>query len=215
MWKTFQNDDQLYMIRIREGENLEIYLSDLINIWIQNISKESTLKHFQEANPLFDIKVDEVVAEVIDLVNNISDLSTEISNSNEALQLILKSQKSEFKIEFRFNFEKASSDAFLKEITVPLIQTVKHLEDQQKMLCNLIHRKDRELEEYKLEKGEISRDDLITDKFDESLVNKIDDRTMMNVFGSSKSFWNSFVEQHGDIAATFEELSEERSLESY
>lgn len=40
---------------------------------------------------------------------------------------------------------------------MPLIQTVKHLEERQNMLYNLVQKKDRELEEYKLEKGLISR----------------------------------------------------------
>ncbi|XP_044258170.1 uncharacterized protein LOC123007145 isoform X2 [Tribolium madens] len=206
MWKTFQHGANLYMIKVVQDTNLRLVLTDFQNIWVQEISKDDLLLQFQEANPLFDVKVDEIVTEVTEAINSISDLTDiEISEADEGLKLLLNSIKSEYKIKFKFNFHKSSSETFLKEITVPLIQTVKHLEERQNMLMNLLQKKDRELEEYKLEKGVISRDDLITEKFDEEKLNSIDDKSMMGVFGHNETFWNSFVSQHGNIEATIEE----------
>ncbi|XP_044258172.1 non-homologous end-joining factor 1-like isoform X4 [Tribolium madens] len=206
MWKTFQHGANLYMIKVVQDTNLRLVLTDFQNIWVQEISKDDLLLQFQEANPLFDVKVDEIVTEVTEAINSISDLTDiEISEADEGLKLLLNSIKSEYKIKFKFNFHKSSSETFLKEITVPLIQTVKHLEERQNMLMNLLQKKDRELEEYKLEKGVISRDDLITEKFDEEKLNSIDDKSMMGVFGHNETFWNSFVSQHGNIEATIED----------
>jgi hypothetical protein len=206
MWKSFQHNDDLYMIKLVTNQNLDFYVTDLQKIWIQNISKETLLSQFQEFNPLFEIKVDEAVSQVAQLINDISSLEhVEVVKTDDELQLILRSSKAEFKIEFNFNFHKSTSEVFLKEVTVPLIQTVKHLEERQNMLYNLVQKKDRELEEYKLEKGLISRDDLITEKFDESQAGNVDNKSMMNVFGQS-IFWDNFVKRYGNIETKIEDV---------
>jgi hypothetical protein len=146
------------------------------------------------------------VSQVAQLINDISSLEhVEVVKTEDELQLILRSSKAEFKIEFNFNFHKSTSEVFLKEVTVPLIQTVKHLEERQNMLYNLVQKKDRELEEYKLEKGLISRDDLITEKFDESQAGNVDNKSMMNVFGQS-IFWDNFVKRYGNIETKIEDV---------
>ncbi|KAJ3666219.1 hypothetical protein Zmor_001672 [Zophobas morio] len=207
MWKTFQHEDKLYMLKIIYEEDLELYLTDLQNLWIQKLSKEAVLLKFQECNPLFDIKIDEAVAEVVELINQIAEAGNLILSTNgDELQLSAESEKSEVKIKFQFDFIKSTQDMFLKEVTVPLIQTVKHLEACQSILCNLVKKKDRELEEYKLEKGLISRDDLITERFDDAMLNNIDDKSMMNVFGQSKPFWDSFTRQYGTIETKIEDI---------
>lgn len=50
MWKSFQHNDDLYMIKLVTNQNLDFYVTDLQNIWIQNISKETLLSQFQ-VNP--------------------------------------------------------------------------------------------------------------------------------------------------------------------
>lgn len=42
-------------------------------------------------------------------------------------------------------------------VTIPMIQTIYFLEKQREMLCNLLKKKDLELEQYRLEKDLISR----------------------------------------------------------
>ncbi|EEZ98007.1 uncharacterized protein LOC662288 [Tribolium castaneum] len=210
MWKTFQHGENLYMIKIVQDDNLRLVVTDFQNIWVQDVSRDELLQQFQEANPLFDIKIEEVGSEVIEAINSISDCTNvEMVESDEGLKLILNTIKSEYKIRFKFNLLKSPSETFLKEITVPLIQTVKHLEERQSMLINLLHKKDRELEEYKLEKGLISRDDLITEKFDVEKLSSIDDKLMMNVFGQNETFWNCFVGQHGNIEANIEDVKQD------
>jgi hypothetical protein len=94
MWKSFQHNDDLYMIKLVTNQNLDFYVTDLQNIWIQNISKETLLSQFQEFNPLFEIKVDEAVSQVAQLINDISSLEhVEVVKTEDELQLILRSSK--------------------------------------------------------------------------------------------------------------------------
>lgn len=46
---------------------------------------------------------------------------------------------------------------FTEMVTIPMIQTIYFLEKQREMLCNLLKKKDLELEQYRLEKDLISR----------------------------------------------------------
>lgn len=46
-------------------------------------------------------------------------------------------------------------------VTIPMVQTIYFLEKQQEMLCNLLKKKDKELEQYRLERELISRSKFI------------------------------------------------------
>ncbi|KAJ8936338.1 hypothetical protein NQ314_012411 [Rhamnusium bicolor] len=80
-----------------------------------------------------------------------------------------------------------------------MIHTIHYLEQQQKILCDLIEKKDRELEEYKMEKGPISRTDLITEKFNSNIMENTSEKLMLNVYGQSTKFWETFIKKHEDV----------------
>lgn len=46
-------------------------------------------------------------------------------------------------------------------VTIPMVQTICFLEKQQEMLCNLLKKKDKELEQYRMERDVISRSKFI------------------------------------------------------
>lgn len=47
MWKTFKKDDNLYMLKLVVLEDLQISLTDLKDIWFQNMTKENFIEQFQ------------------------------------------------------------------------------------------------------------------------------------------------------------------------
>lgn len=65
-------------------------------------------------------------------------------------------------------------------VTIPMVQTIYFLEKQQEMLCNLLKKKDKELEQYRLERELISRSKFIRTIFNycclfrQNLNNKMD-----------------------------------------
>nr|CAH7752937.1 unnamed protein product [Callosobruchus chinensis] len=100
------------------------------------------------------------------------------------------SQDADYKVPVKLELTLAlSEDEKLKEVlTIPMIQTIDFLETQQKILCNIIQKKDRELEEYRLEKGTISRSDLVTEPFDLNLLKTSDNKLLLKTFQQSKQF---------------------------
>lgn len=95
------------------------------------------------------------------------------------------------------------------------------MEKQQEMLVNIIRKKDIELEQFKLEKLEISRsnffffvtftihfcpfvDELKTEKFDWTQVESAQENMLEKVFTTEKSdnFWKKFSEIHGQTKST-------------
>lgn len=135
----------------------------------------------QECNPLCDVSLLEpadVVDQIASLGESVSAKTTVITRlkcekgSNDELLVELKSNNEEFSTCFQFALSKTSDEEvracikvkpcrtllfqLFKEFTLPLVQTVQYLETQNTLLCELLEKKDREIEEHRLEGGEIT-----------------------------------------------------------
>lgn len=55
---------------------------------------------------------------------------------------------------------------YFKEVTIPLMLTIKEQENKTELLCNLLQTKDKEIEEHVMENGQISRSMYIINMFE-------------------------------------------------
>ncbi|CAG9856484.1 unnamed protein product [Phyllotreta striolata] len=177
MWKTIILDNNVYLLKHKEIGNIyEISLTNLAQIWFCKVSGDVIYKIFQECNPIVEIKQDEALKQVFELLKDTDKSEIKISILDSSAKLCIASDLSEcvdakFKIKFEVELQKAEAELLREGLIVPLIQTVILLEKRQNMMKNLLIKKDRELEEYRIEKGTITRGDLTTEKFSsESLV---------------------------------------------
>ncbi|XP_066246574.1 uncharacterized protein [Euwallacea similis] len=110
----------------------------------------------------------------------------------------------DYDIVYKLTLMRASADKFKRSVTIPAMQTIYFLEKQQSVLLSLIKKKDRELEEFRMEKGDISRGDLKTDKFDTDLLKTDANVRFLNLFTDEKSskFWQKFSELNGEVKPT-------------
>ncbi|XP_050498036.1 uncharacterized protein LOC126879126 [Diabrotica virgifera virgifera] len=188
MWKTFTNDDHIYMLKVVDSDNnFEIYLSDLMTMWNCILSQEALVQKFQECNPAIEQTPEEYIQHAKNILNEVENAEVGVicDEGPCSVRFYIKTHLAtnfKFKLKLELDFAQAEEESFTEKMTVPLIQTIILLEKQQEMMRNLLLKKDRELEEYKMEKGEISRSDLITEKFNPESLIASSKTLMLNVF---------------------------------
>ncbi|XP_072395488.1 uncharacterized protein [Diabrotica undecimpunctata] len=214
MWKTFTIDESIYMLKVVDSDNnVEIYLSNLTTIWTCILSQEALVQNFQEYNPAIEQTPEQYLQYAKNLLNEVENAEVKIicNDGISNLKLLIKTNLAnnfKFKLKLELDFTLGEVKLFTEKMTIPLIQTIILLEKQQKMMKNLLLKKDRELDEYQMEKGEISRSDLITEKFNpESLITS-SNTLMLNVFQNRAE---DIQKQYG----TVEEKVEEVEVESW
>ncbi|CAH1155238.1 unnamed protein product [Phaedon cochleariae] len=205
MWKPFRsNDGNNFMVKWNKNDQeFTFFVTNLKQIWTSVCSIESIVVKYQQLNPLFDLKLEEAVTQVLNIFEDINQAEVKVTIDGSTLILKIEmnltgSEASNIKTNFEIEFVKAETEKFTEMITIAMIQTINFLETQQKMLCNLLEKKDREIEEYQMEKGLISRSDLVTGKFDPHSLISSSQKLILNVFGNSKSFMDSIDNEYGE-----------------
>ncbi|XP_056643548.1 non-homologous end-joining factor 1-like [Diorhabda sublineata] len=188
MWKIFIVKEDIFMLKFfKNVNNYEIFLTDINKIWSCRISESILIEKFKENNPAIETDNVESLRYTLMMLNEIDQGEVTVTIQDNILKLkIIKLSDfttSKFKMKFGLELHEAKNELFTRIVTVPLVKTVILLEKQQQMLSNLLKKKDRELEEYQMDKGEISRADLITEKFQQEMLVSSSDRLMLNVFG--------------------------------
>ncbi|KAK9886333.1 hypothetical protein WA026_015844 [Henosepilachna vigintioctopunctata] len=206
MWKTFQYNNEPYIMKleIKENglsENILLWLSNLRILWKEELSLKDCSRRFKEMNPLLECPEDGLKEEIAKMINGVNDALTEINQNDESVFLRIETllEKHNINIKFKFNLSLLPGDRFFSEVTTPLINTIKYLEESQKKMSELLIKKDRELEEYKLEKGNITREDLATTPYVNNGSEDISNSSLMlNLFNQfSEPFSYNGIDKEG------------------
>ncbi|XP_066149728.1 uncharacterized protein [Euwallacea fornicatus] len=216
MWKLFNDSENVYMLQVQKRENASacsVSITDLTFIWEREFSIANLVDIFKEVNPLISATDEQISSnfwEILEILPHDS-IDITVATDNTNMTLTLKKKCANFKnalvdyhIVYKLILVRANPDQFKSIVTIPAMQTIYFLEKQQSALLNLIKKKDRELEEFRMEKGDISRDDLKTDKFDSDLLKTDVNGKFLNLFTDEKNtkFWQKFSELNGEIKPT-------------
>ncbi|CAH0552694.1 unnamed protein product [Brassicogethes aeneus] len=218
MWKTFSWQDEVFMVNMENVEDqMHTSVTNLKTIWFKIFTIEEMSKKFIECNPRIEKTDDKKLLDLIlKLLNNLETSTIECKYLKESLSLTIETKLSDVDINYKFEFILDIGDnkmvscflhnnkfhfcvKFTEKVTYPMITTIKYLEDQNKLITNLLEKKDREIEEYKIEYGNISRHDLVTEKY--TPFNNDNQKILLNTFGQSKKFWTNFINKctHSNI----------------
>ncbi|KAL1492352.1 hypothetical protein ABEB36_010612 [Hypothenemus hampei] len=209
MWRLFSDNKDFYMLRVQnEGNSINLSVTDLLLIWRSQLSESEIVKNFKENNSNVSAGNEDILSGFFDLIKDSTIGTIFINEKNkEFVEVILENSEDSAmatsKITYKFKLCKAEQQQFRNELTVPSIQTIYLLEKQKELLLSVIKKKDRELEEYKMEKGGlISRSDLITEKFDSCVLDSDEQETgFFNLFTKQQNedFWLKLTENNGEI----------------
>ncbi|KAK4880880.1 hypothetical protein RN001_004199 [Aquatica leii] len=201
MWEPVVINNTNYLIKFKHSSQIYLYLSNLKEIWVEQLSQSDLTNRFQELNPLFDstqLEEGELIQYITSMLQNINDATSIILTENNHVNIELKSKFLESSIRFKLDMEKGDDVMYFNEFTLPLIQSVQYLEMRQKKLFELLEKKDKEIEEHVLENGEITRKVLVTKKFDrDNIMDVVPKDILVGVFGKSKQFFEVFSKNYG------------------
>ncbi|KAK9744636.1 XLF-Cernunnos, XRcc4-like factor, NHEJ component [Popillia japonica] len=163
MWKSFQCGNDVFLIKFTSDTTHTFYLTDLQSLWMEELDDNEMQERFQSQNRFC---IDANVAEEIKtLIDNASSDTVHITKTDTVINMEINVKIDDFPLKFFWELDVQSSDELFRIFTLSLINTIQYLELEQGRLHEIIGKKDREIEEYKKEYGEISRDVLKTEKF--------------------------------------------------
>nr|XP_022919843.1 uncharacterized protein LOC111428520 [Onthophagus taurus] len=181
MWKTIQINNSLYLINWKREPVHTFLLSDLKELWSEEVETDEMHRRFNELNPLINSR--SVQYDLKFLSNAISSSTVKIQHVENRMLVDVEAVDDVYPLRFKWELNKKSNDMFFKEITLNLISSVITLEKRQDELFSLLMKKDKEKCEYVREYGEISRDFLKTVKFDkEEFIGESSNSGMCGIF---------------------------------
>ncbi|XP_031365311.1 uncharacterized protein LOC102676318 isoform X1 [Apis dorsata] len=191
MWNNIKINNDTYMISITyKNDTIKVFLTNLIEIWIETLTKEIILDRCRKLNPLLNVEAIDYNDIILNILSNMSKYIVEASIEH----IKLRAQIDGGLMKFYINLEKGTSQDFWEIITKPLYISSMEIIRQHKILLDLIKKKDEEIAEYKAEGAELIRKNIETKFFTEEQfkidipIPNITDYT--NTFQRMMSFYN-------------------------
>lgn len=196
-WSNLQTDFGVFIMRLDEqsddntGEStFTIWVSDMKFLWNETLTRQDIFERFAHKNPALSIENDDVIQSQLIAALGSLDNAPNVKNPNidnepqndDAIEVQVKYHIfDDFEVDFEWRLKKCSPEEFFEQITKPLLRQVGELQDKNKELIGVAKKKDDEIDQYKLEVGQIEiRKKFVTKKFEEE---KFELQTQMFSFG--------------------------------
>ncbi|XP_045519153.1 uncharacterized protein LOC123710900 [Pieris brassicae] len=196
MWKKLQNS-LFYYILFTQEDNYNISISDYVKIWTIQLTTEEFTSCLKESNRILKIETNELITNGIDMLSHPESLkSVDVSEVGEKLRISL-SKSFGYPLKLAMILKLGSLELFFQKVTKPLLKTIQDLHCSEKELRLLLQSKDKEIEEYKAEAGDICLRYLKTKTYND--VAHMEKHTLYeNNFGSI-SILENLLEKSVDI----------------
>ncbi|XP_076686125.1 non-homologous end-joining factor 1 isoform X2 [Andrena cerasifolii] len=164
VWNDIKIGHDFYMISVtRRDEVTEVFLTNLTEIWMETLTTEIILDKCRKLNPLLNIAAINCSEIVANILSNISQYIVEASVEEIKLHAPLEGGL----MKFSLNLTKGTCHHFGEIVMKPLCISSLEIIRQNKILVDLIKRKDEEIAEYKAEGAELIRKNIETETFKE------------------------------------------------
>ncbi|CAK1546138.1 unnamed protein product [Leptosia nina] len=154
MWKNLHKALPYYLLFIKD-EYFEISITDYVKIWIVRLNLDEFTSHLKESNLGLEIHSNELIENGIHMLLYPEELkSATVSNKEDKLEVTL-CKSFGYPLKFKVLLSIGSQELFFQKIIQPLLKTIQDLHSSESELRSILKNKDKEIEEYKLEAGEI------------------------------------------------------------
>ncbi|XP_033356581.1 non-homologous end-joining factor 1-like isoform X1 [Bombus vosnesenskii] len=163
-WNNIKINNDIYMVSVTQKDDIiKVFLTNLIEIWIDTLTKEIILDRCRKLNRLLNIETLDYNDIILNILN---DMSKYIINATvEHIELQVQVERCLMK--FELNLTKGTSEDFWDFVTKPLCISSMEIIHQHKFLLDLMRRKDEEIAEYKAEGAKLIRKNIETKPFKE------------------------------------------------
>ncbi|XP_012276190.1 non-homologous end-joining factor 1 [Orussus abietinus] len=206
-WKEIELRDGKFLISVREeNKTWRILLTDLVEIWSEVLEQKTLLARCRDLNPL--LGVDSSCMEKI--IERILDDIPKHSTSQSSVERIILHTIIEGGV-FRFNIDltKGTAREFWREVTMPMYQITAELDRRQKILLDLVKRKDEEIAEYVATGAELIRKHIKTQVFHSDLFKT---ESPICTTKDSLNIFQSVISSYNEIKAETVPLNDDKEL---
>uniref|UniRef100_A0A1B6FZR2 Non-homologous end-joining factor 1 n=1 Tax=Cuerna arida TaxID=1464854 RepID=A0A1B6FZR2_9HEMI len=168
MWNKINIDEKEFLLKhITVGSAHKICITDLVQLWYEDVQEEQLLCRCKELNKLVEASDDVFHGYILSLLESeADDIVRSSTTADDCKTLMLQTNLDGLKFRIKFFLKPGSSSEFYEEVTRPLLTVVAEMERRHQLLVEAIKGKDLEILEYKLEGGQISRKAVETTPFD-------------------------------------------------
>ncbi|XP_032687566.1 uncharacterized protein LOC116851839 [Odontomachus brunneus] len=167
IWRSLEIDDKTHVICFtKENDLWKVILTDLVEVWIENLTHETMFRKCQTLNPLLKpLEAFDWKQPVMDMLNDIPKHVVEIS----VPQIKLCKDLDFVKLKFSLDLVKGTPLQFCENVMMPLCLSSVEITRQHGILLDLVKKKDEEITEYKAGGAELIRKYIATKPFSEEL----------------------------------------------
>ncbi|XP_045494042.1 uncharacterized protein LOC123693123 [Colias croceus] len=192
MWKRLHNSMPYYLLFTQQND-IDITITNYVKIWTVQFDKEGFISCLKDNNFALEIESDELFRNGIQMLSQPEYLkSVDVTFEGDQMKLAL-ARNFGYPVKIVLKLKLGSHDKFFNLVTQPLIRTVQDLRNSETELRNLLKCKDKEIEEYKMEAGEICLRYLKTKPFND--VAHMENHTAFDINFGSSDVLNNVVEE--------------------
>ncbi|XP_022120554.2 uncharacterized protein LOC110996952 isoform X2 [Pieris rapae] len=196
MWKKLQNSLSYYILFTQE-DNFNISISDYVKIWTIHLTTEQFTSCLKDSNRILKIETNELITNGVDMLLHPESLKTaDVSQDGENLRISL-CKSFGYPLKLTMTLKLGSLELFFQKVTRPLLKTIQDLHCSEKELRLLLQSKDKEIEEYKAEAGDICLRYLKTKTYND--VAHMEKHTLYEINFGSISILDNLLEKSVDV----------------
>ncbi|XP_031624687.1 uncharacterized protein LOC116341647 [Contarinia nasturtii] len=173
-WSKLKIGTDQYIAKLnrKDADNLgscTLWLSDFKTLWSESFTdKFDLIQRLADSNPALNID-DEIGEKLISEIFAFESAKIDAYTNDDDEIHLQHSLTDEMGCTFQWLLKKRDAQVFFEQITKPLLQQIGEMEDNEKVLIEIINKKDAEINQYKLEGApELNRKKYITEKFDDT-----------------------------------------------
>ncbi|KAL0882286.1 hypothetical protein ABMA27_000810 [Loxostege sticticalis] len=194
MWKNIKNSN----LFLRFTDKYEIFITDFVSVWFTYLSKSTFIRCLKDSNILLEMAEEALIEKGMHVLSHPGDIKNVDQKFDKKTLVVSMTMLFGYPFKVTLKLCEGSKELFFQKVTQPLLSTISELKSSQNELCQLLNKKDSEIEEYKRMGGEIAIKFLKTPRFNEaSLMNKY--QTYQENFGSSDETVHSLVKLKLDV----------------
>ncbi|CAG0893155.1 unnamed protein product [Cyprideis torosa] len=170
-WKRLDRQRVLQFENREDLNSLCIRVTDFVSLYEATFERSSLQESNKVYNKSMEISVDRIVKELTAIFSStatsssIECLPEEETSANGGVKLVLKSKIGPSTFHWRMHLRKTSPEAFSSVVLRPLLSLVLGLRAQRDSLCQLLQRKDKEIDEYRASGATVISKNLTTAQF--------------------------------------------------
>ncbi|XP_028157570.1 uncharacterized protein LOC114350826 [Ostrinia furnacalis] len=209
MWKRIK-DTNLFLTFT---DDYQIFVTDFVSVWFSYLSKTTFVRSLKDSNILLEMPTETLIQKGIHVLTHPGDLKSVDKKTENNILAITLTMSFPYPFKVKLELCKGSRELFFQKVTQPLLVTVSELKSSQTELCELLNKKDSEIEEYKLMGGEIAIKFLKTKQFnEEAMMSKY--KMYEEYFGSSTDTVTDLLKVKLDVPEDVTKIKQEAVEES-